>query len=276
MGAEALRVAAYQAPLDACYNGGALGLIREQLDQCETLGVDFLCCPEGALGGLADYVDDPSRIAIDVRKDLPAVAATLASKTVAVIVGFTELGDDGRLYNAAAVMHRGGVVGLYRKLHPAINRSVYHAGCDASVFTVHDLTFGILICYDSTFAESAAAMASRGAAMLFVPTNCGMPESRGGRKLIATALETDIARARENGVPVVRADVTGRIGDLISYGATSIVDHLGNVVSAAQPLVAGLIVGDVEERGVILPALRSASDGVSADKDPLSRTTDQL
>ena len=92
-----MRVAAYQAPLDACYNGGALGLIREQLDQCETLGVDFLCCPEGALGGLADYVDDPSRIAIDVRKDLPAVAATLASKTVAVIVGFTELGDDGRL-----------------------------------------------------------------------------------------------------------------------------------------------------------------------------------
>lgn len=243
-----MRVAAYQAPLDACYNGGALSLIREQLTRCEANGVDVLCCPEGALGGLADYVDDASLIAIDVRNDLPGIAATLASETVAVIVGFTEKAGDGQLYNSAAVMHRGDVVGFYRKLHPAINKSVYSAGSDASVFTVGDLTFGILICRDSTFSDAAHAMVSRGARMLFVPTNCGMPESRGGRALIDAALETDVARARETGVPVIRADVTGRHGNLISYGATCIVDRDGNVVCAARPFEQGLIVADYARR----------------------------
>jgi predicted amidohydrolase len=31
----------------------------------------------------------------------------------------------GRLYNTAAVFHKGSAVGLYRKLHPAINRSIW-------------------------------------------------------------------------------------------------------------------------------------------------------
>jgi predicted amidohydrolase len=246
VGAEAVRVAAYQAPLDACYDGGALGRIREQITECEKFEVDLLCCPEAVLGGLADYVDDPARIAL-ARADLPAIAASLASETTAVIVGFTELGDDERLYNAAAVMHRGDVVGYYRKLHPAINKSVYDAGCDTPVFTVKDVTIGILICRDTTFPETARAMISRGAAMLFVPTNNGMPETRGGRELINLALETDIAIAREHGVPVIRADATGRSGALISYGATSIVDHLGKLVCAAQPMETGLITANVEE-----------------------------
>jgi predicted amidohydrolase len=46
------------------------------------------------------------------------------NRSVPVLVDFTELTDAGRLYNTAAVFHNGSVVGLYRKLHPAINRSV--------------------------------------------------------------------------------------------------------------------------------------------------------
>ena len=49
--------------------------------------------------------------------------APLASDTVTTIVGFTEVTGTGRLHNTAAVFHRGSVIGLYRKLYPAINRS---------------------------------------------------------------------------------------------------------------------------------------------------------
>lgn len=50
-------------------------------------------------------------------------------------------------------------------------------------------------------------MVSRGAMAFFIPTNNGMPRARGGADLVAEARESDIARAIEYRVPMVRADV---------------------------------------------------------------------
>ena len=114
---------------------------------CESHGIIILCCPEAILGGLADYAADPRAFAIDTRGDhLVRALAPLASDTVTTIVGFTEMTDAGRLYNTAAVFHKGSVVGLYRKLYPAIHWSVYDAGDLMPVFQIGRLTFGIVIC----------------------------------------------------------------------------------------------------------------------------------
>src|SRR4029079_4331548 len=117
-----MKVAAYQTPLNATSSMEVLGLIREQLDWCEANDVEVLCCPEGVLGGLADYASRPTDIAIDVEAgQLHARLAPLASDgvRVATILGFTEIDRSGRLYNSAAVFHQGSVVGTYRKLYPA-------------------------------------------------------------------------------------------------------------------------------------------------------------
>jgi len=242
-----MKVAAYQAPLRATGSAEILGLIREQVERCEAEGVEILCCPEAVLGGLADYASRPADVAIDVEAGrLDALLAPLASDRVATILGFTEIARGGRLYNSAAVFHRGSVAGIYRKLHPAIHRSVYEAGDETPVFTVGGLTFGIVICRDSTFPEPARTMAARGAAALFVPTNNGMPPSKGGPELVAEARNGDVARAVENGVSVVRADVAGRAGELVSNGSSGIVDHRGVVVRTARPLVADLVVADIQ------------------------------
>jgi len=242
-----MKVAAYQAPLGSCETAQALALIREQVERCESIGVEILCCPEAVLGGLADYADRPTGIAIDADGgQLNEVLAPLASSTVTTIVGFTELAGDGRLYNSAAVFHRGSVAGVYRKLHPAINESVYEAGREMPVFTVGALTFGIIICRDSKFAEPARVMASRGATALFVPTNNGMPPAKGGPELIADARNGDIARAIESGISVIRADVAGRTPKLVSYGSTGIVDQCGVVLGSAQELAADLVIADVD------------------------------
>ena len=45
----------------------AIGLIAAQVKACESIGVTFLCCPEGVLGGLADYASRPYEIAIDAQ-----------------------------------------------------------------------------------------------------------------------------------------------------------------------------------------------------------------
>ena len=243
-----MKVAAFQAPLEACRGLQAIPLIREQIERCESLGVSVLCCPEAVLGGLADHAHEPYEIAISVADGtLNRVLAPLASSRVTTIVGFTEVDREGRLYNSAAVFSRE-TLGVYRKLHPAINRSVYRAGWELPVFAIGGLTFGILICRDSTFPEPARELVSRGARALFVPKNNGMPPAKGGPELIAEARSGDIARARESRVSVIRADVAGCLGNLVAHGASGIVDHNGLVLGEAEPLTTELVVAEIDER----------------------------
>ncbi|MFL6284308.1 MAG: carbon-nitrogen hydrolase family protein [Pyrinomonadaceae bacterium] len=242
-----MKVAAYQALLSATGSMDVLALIREQVEWCESNDVEILCCPEGVLGGLADYASRPADIALDVEGgQLEALLAPLASERVATILGFTEIDRGGRLYNSAAVFHKGAVVGTYRKLYPAINRSVYSAGDKTPVFTVGGLTFGILICNDSNYYEPARIMASRRAAALFVPTNNGLPPTKAGPELVDEARNVDIARAVENSVYVIRADVTGRAESLLSYGSSAIINPDGILLQSARQLGPDLIAADIE------------------------------
>lgn len=106
-----MKVAAYQVPPLRSGSLEAVGLIRKRVEWCEAQGVAILCCPE-VLGGLADDAADPTEFAIDAHGDgLSAALAPLASDTVTTILGFTEMTGTGRLYNTAAVFHKGSVVG---------------------------------------------------------------------------------------------------------------------------------------------------------------------
>ena len=238
-----VKVAAYQAPLLRSGSMEAIELIRERVRWCESEHVEILCCPEAILGGLADYASHPPDFAIGVEcGQLAAVLAPLASSTVTVILGFTEIAEGGCLYNTAAIFQDGGVVGLYRKLHPAINKSVYTPGDRIPVFTLRCLTFGIVICYDSTFPELARSMAGKGATALFIPTNNGLPANRHSRKLVGETRNSDIACAMNNGMSVIRADVSGANGNLVSFGSSAIVDRNGTVLQAAPPMSEQILV----------------------------------
>jgi len=159
-----MKVAAYQAPLQAIYSSDILPLLRNQIDWCEANDVEILCCPEAVLGGLADYAPEPTPFAINVDSgELERLLQPLASNLVTTILGFTEIDKERRLYNSAAVFHKGSVLGIYRKVHPFINKSVYNAGSESPVFTIGGLTFGIIICLDSNYSEPACTMISKGA-----------------------------------------------------------------------------------------------------------------
>jgi predicted amidohydrolase len=194
---------------------------------------------------LADHAADPREFAMDARgEQLARALAPLTSDTVTTIVGFTEVTGTGRLHNTAAVFHRGLVVGLYRKLYPAINRSIYAAGGLMPVFQIARLTFGIMICNDSNYPEPARMMAEKGATALFIPTNNGLPQEKAD--VAAHARKVDIALAIEHGVSVIRADVAGRADGMVSYGSSGIVDSRGRVLQSTQPLTEDLIVADLE------------------------------
>jgi 5-aminopentanamidase len=222
----------------------AVELIRKQVARCEAEGVEILCCPEAILGGLADYAACPTGIAIDVeRGQLDATLAPLASDTVTTILGFTEISGADQFYNSAVVFHKGSVVGIYRKLHPAIRKSIYRPGDQIPVFRVGDLTFGIIICNDSNYNEPARIMASQGATALFVPTNNGLPPEKAD--VVAHARNVDITRAIENSVSVIRADVAGCTADLVSYGSSCIVDPHGTVLQSAKLFKEDLLIAEL-------------------------------
>ncbi len=225
----------------------AIELIRKRIKQCESEGVAILCCPEAILGGLADYAAQPADFAIDVEGgQLATVLAPLASRTVTTIVEFTEIANGNRLYNSAAVFQDRAVAGLYRKLYPAIHKSVYEAGDRIPVFTVSGLTFGILICNDSNFFEPARIMAAKAATALFAPTNNGIPRSRAQADLVLQARNVDIALATDNGVSVIRADVSGSTNDLISFGSSAIIQASGMVLQSAPLLAETLLVANID------------------------------
>lgn len=246
-----MKVAAYQAPLLASGSMQALERIREQVKSCEAQGVSILCCPEAILGGLADDSDYPFGFAVSANGGrLESLLAPLASDTVTTIVGFTELAGDDQLYNAAALFHRGAIAGIYRKLYPAINRSVYRPGSDVPVFRIEKLTFGIVICNDSNYVEPARLMAIKGATALFVPTNNALSPERASMELVSEVRRVDTARAVENGLWVIRADVAGRISGAVSYGSSGIVDPKGAVVEATQQLKEDMIFADLDRQEI--------------------------
>lgn len=134
-----LRIAAWQMPIAAMEADDALAALSVPVRRCEEAGVSVLCCPEAAVGGLADYAAEPEALAI-ATADVDATFAPVASSRVTAIVGFTERGDDGR--------------------------------------QVDGLTFGVVICNDSNYIEPARVMAAKGATVLFVPTNNVLPPDR--------------------------------------------------------------------------------------------------
>lgn len=250
-----MRVAAYQAPLAPVGSREIIGHIEQRVRWCESEGIAILCCPEGIIGGLADYCDQPAQCAIRVADgELENVLAPLRSGSVTLIIGFTELGSNNELYNAAAVLHQGRLAGIYRKLHPAIRQSVYSAGAATCVFRAGGVVFGVVICNDSNYPEPARRIAQQGASILFIPTNNGLPMARAEAEIVRQTREVDKARAIENKLWVVRADVAGKFGELMSFGSSGIVDPSGNVVQEGR---AGsedlLVVGVSSEPGSPTP-----------------------
>lgn len=242
-----MKLAAYQAPLlPAGAIDQALILIRDRVAGCEARGIAILCCPEGFLGGLADHVSDPTTIAFERGGDqLERVLAPAASDRVTTIVGFTEIDDQGRVFNAGAVFHRGRVIGVYRKHHPAIRRSVYDAGMAAPVFDIDGVRVGVLLCRDSTFDQPARRLVEQGATVLCIPTNNALSDPTVWPALRDETRAADVRLATSHGVTTVRSDVAGWAEGRSCAGTSAVTTPGGVRVTEARPYGLGMVVAEL-------------------------------
>ncbi len=154
-----------------------------------------------------------------------------------VVGGFCERGEDGEVYNSAAIADASGVVSVYRKTHLWDNERNLFAPGDARppVIETEHGRLGVLVCYDLEFMEMPRALALRGADLICAPVNWPRRTTppEGERPAEQGTVQ---AIARTNRVFVAIADRAGVERGVEWVGGTCLIDPDGWLVEGEVDL----------------------------------------
>ena len=226
-----LRLGIFQGPDGGGSVADMLASMDEVAGKMAVQGVQLLVMPElfltgynigaDALRAAAEAVDGPSA---------QAVSGIARRHRIALLYGYPELGEHGRLYNSALLIGADGArLANHRKLHlfGDMERAVFTPG-DApwTLADVNGVRVGVLICYDVEFPEMVRGLALRGADLVGVPTALMQPYDFVARVLV-------LARAYESQVYLAYANRCGREHDLHYVGESCIVSPEGTELARA-------------------------------------------
>jgi 5-aminopentanamidase len=160
------------------------------------------------------------------------------------IVGFAELGQDGLVYNSAAVVDGSGVLAVYRKVHLwAKEKLVFEPGAaEPPVVDTPVGKIGVLICFDLEFPEFPRSVALRGAELIAAPTNWPRETVPEGERV--PEVTVSMAAAYSNHVAIACCDRAGLERGQEWNEASCIIDEHGWVV--ATPDDAGVVTADLD------------------------------
>ncbi len=227
-----------------------LAKVVEGLERADREHVEIICFPECFLTGYPD-TEAPARkdaFAVDSPNMLKLLDRTGRFEAT-YIVGFNELrGPD--LYNTAAVIHRGQVLGHYSKC------SAYHRfhkqGREFPVFERNGVKFGIVICSDGGYIEPTRILALKGAKIIFSPHYNYI-----SKEYLLTHFQEvradHVARAVENRVYFVRGNNVSEGRDPgvqryegVGYGDSYIMDPYGEIVVRSRRHREDFIFADID------------------------------
>lgn len=183
-----------------------------------------------SLHDLAETLDGPS---------VATLTAIARQHRIALVVGLPERRNDGISNSAVVIDETGKLCGVYRKMHlfGPKESELFRPGDCLCVAQVAGLRIGVAICYDVEFPEHARALVRGGAQILCVPTANMEPF----REVPTTLVR---ARALENGVPVIYANLCGQEGDLTYTGLSGIVAADGIDLARAGATGEALLIAD--------------------------------
>ena len=226
-----------------------LATVRRVMGEAAERKADFLCFPETFLSGYGDrQVVEGAAIPADDER-LQALGAEAGNEGMALLVGFSERLSDGRVGNSVAIFDGAARLGTYRKTMLTGSDYKEMGFCtdfQVPVWQAKGITFGCIVCADSSYFEVAAAMAYQGASVIFSPHFNFIPVDR---------MDQHRVRVRNNHVGlaalleayVVRANVIvdhrpGRLG----YGDSAIFDPDGRPIAEAGLFTERLIGAEAE------------------------------
>jgi 5-aminopentanamidase len=236
-----------------------LAAIAEAIDA----GAEVIVLPELITSGyMFSSTEEAAAVAIAPDHEL---LREWAAHSAVVIGGFCERGQDGRVYNSAAICFDGAVQATYRKLHLWDNEhAIFTPGSDPPpVMQTRAGRVGVIVCYDLEFPELTRSVALAGAQLLAVPTNWPLfPRPDGERPSEVTIA---MATGRINRMAVACADRLGAERGQDWTGGATIVDPEGWV--AAESREPGLIIADVDLDQALDKRLTERAD-VFGDRRP--------
>lgn len=240
---------------------GNLAKMRGSLERAHTLGIDLIAFTELAICGYPpeDLLLKPPFIEKNLEY-LHKLAGDTGGLTA--VVGFVD-SCEGRLYNAAAVLHDGKISGIYRKIflpnYGVFDEKRYFCdGGECPVFTIGDAVFGVNICEDIWYDRGPVAAMVRAGAKLIVNIGASPYHYRraGEREDIL------VRRAKEQSTWVAHVNLVGGQDELVFDGNSLIVDGGGQVLARGKPFEEDLIIADL---GLTVAA--ASGDVPPAEKD---------
>jgi len=249
--AQVVRIGVMQTPEYRNNIIAALTYLSEASMRAQAAGVSLLAFPEGYLQGYLLNQHDIHDAAINLSSTQFAdVLAQLPVSGPMLVVGLIEE-DAGQVFNTAIVVHAGRLIGRYRKRYLRSAEQGYAPGTACPVFEVDGLRFGISICHDTNFPDSALDIAKAGGSLIVCCANNMMPRARAEvYRDIHNAVRAE--RCREAGLWLASSDVTGERGDMVSWGPSAIISPAGDVVAQFPLNSAGLLTFDIPLNSVSL------------------------
>jgi predicted amidohydrolase len=240
-----LRIAAFQPRPRFGDIAGTTDRLAADLAWCDSEGVKLALFPECYLQGYV--LDQPvlSRVALTLQHDevFDDLLARLKPIRATFILGLIER-HGNFLFNTAAVISGGAILGAYRKINLHPKEKAFDAGHECPAFEIGDWRFGVNICYDGAFPEAAATLRGKGARLICYPVNNMMPPDAAARWRLKTV---DILRSRaaETGCWVATSDVVGAHDAMLCHGFTCIVNPAGDLVARVAEGSEGVAVFDL-------------------------------
>jgi N-carbamoylputrescine amidase len=249
--------------------------VQEKLDR--TLQLIERASKEGAqiiLGGelcTTDYVrvyGEKDNEIFSEAESIPGPCTTAVGKITKkygnyVIFPMFEKGAPGIYYNSAPIIGPNGtVVGNYRKTQvagvQALEKMYFRAGQDFRVLETEfepNAKFGVIVCHDRRYPETARINAILGAELLFCPT--AAPGYAHG----VHWTNLNIMRAVDNGMFAIYSNRVGPEGDNSYFGESMIVDPMGEVIAKLEAEENAVLIADcdldlVDKARIAVPTLR--------------------
>jgi NAD+ synthase (glutamine-hydrolysing) len=223
---------------------GNVRKVVEWMERARTLGCEIVAFPELVLTGYPpeDLLFKPAFIEANLRA-LQAAAA--ACRGLTSVVGFVDKKDD--IYNAAAVLHDGGLAGVYHKQYLP-NYGVFdenryfQCGIEAPIFALGPTVFGANICEDIWYPTGPTTAQALAGAELVVSIN-GSPYHAGKGQFREKMLAT---RAADDLVCLAFVNTVGGQDELVFDGQSLIFNEKGECLARGKAFEEDLVVADLD------------------------------
>ncbi len=222
--------------------GKIIQCIRRAREVC----VDVVVFPELAVSGYP-----PEDLLLKERfvdENIRALRAIVsAARNITAVIGFVDKNSQGKIFNAAAVIHDRHLKGVYHKSElPNYGvfdeKRYFSSGGQNKIFNLNQSLFGVSICEDIWVTKGPCGGQIRAGAKLLINISSS-PYHFAKDK---TREEVLRGWAKRNKVYVAYANLVGGQDELVFDGRSMILDPQGKLIAAGRQFAEDLVIADLD------------------------------